>query len=68
MTDIEDLHQLACNNKHDTYIDPETGCAVFTKHAHLKRGSCCGRKCRHCPYDWINVKTKNIKSNPKTGI
>ena len=23
---------------------------VFTEQYHLKRGSCCGNKCRHCPY------------------
>jgi hypothetical protein len=23
---------------------------VFTAAYHLKRGSCCGSECRHCPY------------------
>ncbi len=23
---------------------------VFTAAYHLRRGSCCGSKCRHCPY------------------
>jgi hypothetical protein len=23
---------------------------VFTERYHLKRGSCCGSGCRHCPY------------------
>lgn len=23
---------------------------VFTRRYHLKRGSCCGSGCRHCPY------------------
>ncbi len=23
---------------------------VFTARHHLRRGSCCGRGCRHCPY------------------
>lgn len=23
---------------------------VFTRHYHLRRGSCCGSGCRHCPY------------------
>lgn len=32
----------------DYYI--EDGRYVFTAHFHLKRGSCCGNKCRHCPY------------------
>jgi hypothetical protein len=24
---------------------------VFTSLYHLKRGYCCGSRCRHCPYD-----------------
>jgi len=54
--DIEDIHKLACENGRDTYIDPGTGYTVFTAHSHRKRGKCCGKKCRHCPYNWINVK------------
>jgi hypothetical protein len=23
---------------------------IFTAWSHLKRGSCCGNNCRHCPY------------------
>jgi hypothetical protein len=33
----------------DYYI--EAGLLVFTRRFHLKRGSCCGSGCRHCPYD-----------------
>lgn len=29
----------------------ENGRVVFTQRFHLERGSCCGNKCRHCPYD-----------------
>jgi hypothetical protein len=28
----------------------EGGLMVFTSAYHLKRGSCCKNKCRHCPY------------------
>lgn len=28
----------------------ENGKKVFTAQFHLKRGFCCGSKCRHCPY------------------
>ena len=28
---------------------------VFTAAFHLKRGFCCGSRCRHCPYDYANV-------------
>ena len=32
----------------DFYI--ENGLYVFTAAHHLRRGWCCGRGCRHCPY------------------
>ncbi len=32
----------------DYYI--ENGLYVFTEAYHLRRGSCCGSGCRHCPY------------------
>ncbi|HEY3703536.1 MAG TPA: DUF5522 domain-containing protein [Terracidiphilus sp.] len=37
----------------DYYI--EDGLLVFTPAWHLKRGSCCGNSCRHCPYNFVNV-------------
>jgi hypothetical protein len=33
----------------DYYI--ENGFYVFTRSYHLKRGTCCGNACRHCPYE-----------------
>ena len=33
----------------------ENGFFVMKGWSHLKRGNCCGNKCRHCPYDYINV-------------
>jgi len=33
-----------------------TGYRVFTRLAHERRGRCCGNGCRHCPYDYQNVK------------
>jgi hypothetical protein len=36
----------------------EGGRVVFTEKYHLERGSCCGNKCRHCPYT-----PKHIKGN-----
>lgn len=33
----------------DFYV--ENGLHVFTAAHHLRRGWCCGRGCRHCPYD-----------------
>ncbi len=33
----------------DSYF--ENGLLVYTAAYHLKRGSCCGSGCRHCPYE-----------------
>jgi hypothetical protein len=33
----------------DYYLD-ENGNIVFTAVYHLKRGTCCGSGCRHCPF------------------
>ena len=33
----------------DWYL--ENGLLVYTAGYHLKRGSCCGSGCRHCPYE-----------------
>lgn len=40
----------------------ENGRVVFTALFLLQSGECCGKDCRHCPYDpkWIKG-TKNIK-------
>ena len=32
------------------YLDPETGLFVLTAGFLARRGTCCGRGCRHCPY------------------
>jgi hypothetical protein len=37
------------------YYFNEEGLMVFTAQYHLKRGFCCGNKCKHCPYGWENV-------------
>lgn len=29
----------------------ENGLLVYTAAFHVKRGSCCGSGCRHCPYE-----------------
>jgi hypothetical protein len=36
----------------------ENGAVVFTALFHLERGTCCGNKCRHCPYE-----PKHMKGN-----
>ena len=40
---------VAPSGSSDFYQD-ESGRIVFTAAYHLKRGSCCGNGCRHCPY------------------
>ncbi len=55
MKSIEELHLSACEQGKDTYIDPASGYLVLTSQAHLKRGTCCGNVCRHCPFEYINV-------------
>ena len=55
MQSISELHQAACDQGSNTYIDPASGYQVMTSKALLKQGSCCGNSCRHCPYGHINV-------------
>lgn len=40
----------------DYYMDA-SGLMVFKSWYHLKRGSCCGNACRHCPYNHAKVQT-----------
>ncbi len=51
----KELHDKAVREGRDSYVEEETGAIVFTEAFHLKRGKCCGSKCRHCPYEHINV-------------
>eukprot|EP01127_Copromyxa_protea_P024708 TRINITY_DN9866_c0_g1_i1.p1 TRINITY_DN9866_c0_g1~~TRINITY_DN9866_c0_g1_i1.p1 ORF type:complete len:109 (+),score=15.40 TRINITY_DN9866_c0_g1_i1:6-332(+) len=39
----------------DFYYD-DKGRFVMTSQYHLKRGHCCGNGCKHCPYDYENVR------------
>ena len=40
----------------------ENGKVVFTPEYHIKRGSCCGNKCRHCAFEPKYIKGNTIKS------
>ena len=40
---------------------------VFTAAYHLKRGSCCGSACRHCPYGYANVPEDQRPPEPPGG-
>ena len=47
----------------DFYKD-DNGRFVMTESYHFKRGSCCGSKCKHCPYEPIYQKgNKNIQES-----
>ncbi len=39
----------------------EDGYIVLTQKYHLKKGTCCGNGCKHCPYDYINVPDEKRK-------
>lgn len=52
----ERIHNDACARGEETYVDPITGYVVLTRISHERRGACCGNACRHCPYDWQNVR------------
>ncbi|QJX46494.1 hypothetical protein HMJ29_05905 [Hymenobacter taeanensis] len=41
----------------DFYYTPE-GYMVFTEQYHLRRGTCCGNGCRHCPWQLAKEKKK----------
>ena len=50
----------------DYYLDH--GLMVFTARYHLRRGYCCDRGCRHCPYDEALKRNNdtNVDSNEQT--
>lgn len=43
-------HEDALMRNEATYVDPQTGYAVFTAGFLWARGFCCDSGCRHCPY------------------
>jgi len=45
----------------DYYI--ENGKYVFTSNFHTKRGTCCGNRCKHCPYSPKFVKGTKTLNN-----
>lgn len=54
---LKQLHTGAVEKGQDSYKDPSTGFKVFTRLGHIRRGSCCGSRCRHCPYGHVNVRS-----------
>ncbi len=43
-------HRRALDADEAGYLDPGSGLFVLTAAAHVQRGTCCERGCRHCPY------------------
>lgn len=43
----------------------EDGKIIFTAVYHLKRGYCCGNKCRHCPFTKPAVKGTTTLENDR---
>nr|WP_127497019.1 DUF5522 domain-containing protein [Actinoplanes solisilvae] len=43
-------HDAAFEAGEAGYLDPDTGLFVLTAGFLARRGTCCGRGCRHCPY------------------
>ncbi|MEO6488502.1 MAG: DUF5522 domain-containing protein [Ferruginibacter sp.] len=39
----------------DDFYFNEEGYIVLTEKYHLKKGSCCGNGCKHCPYNYEAV-------------
>ncbi len=48
------------DEKLDYYLN-EHGFVVFTHDYLLARGYCCGNGCRHCPFDYKEVKNYALK-------
>lgn len=44
------------NDEEPEFYTNDEGFTIFTEQYLLSRGYCCGNGCRHCPYDYINVK------------
>jgi Family of unknown function (DUF5522) len=45
------VHDRAVADGEDGYLDPGSGLFVLTAEFLRRRGTCCGRGCRHCPYE-----------------
>lgn len=50
-------HQL--EKYKDYYLENDR--VIFTADFHLRRGSCCGNGCRHCPYEPKHKGNNTIK-------
>lgn len=47
---MAEAHAAAIAAGQAGYTDPQTGLFVLTSAYLADRGTCCGNRCRHCPY------------------
>lgn len=47
---VEDRIKNNGKLKDDEYYLMDNGLLIFTEIYHIRRGYCCGLKCKHCPY------------------
>lgn len=50
---MAEAHAAAIAAGQAGYTDPHSGLFVLTSAYLLDRGTCCGNRCRHCPYGGI---------------
>lgn len=62
-------HELAQAAGRDGYIDPDTGYFVMAAGFLARRGHCCGKGCRHCPWPAEEQRRagRAAITNPDTG-
>ncbi len=49
--ELRSLHDQAEARGEALYLDPHLGLWVQTSSTLKRNGKCCGRTCRHCPYE-----------------
>ena len=47
----ERVKKIMMSNHESSVFYIEDGKVVMTESYHIMRGSCCGNKCLHCPYE-----------------
>ena len=68
---ISELHykETLIDNNKNQYFYWEGNKKVMKEEYHIKRGSCCGSGCRHCPYTPQYQKlNKNLREELKTQL
>jgi len=49
--DVASAHRASLEAGQGFYTDPQTRLMVMTSALLKQAGECCGKGCRHCPYD-----------------